>query len=753
VRNLIERLMARRVLLILVCLAVLAAAFGAGYRYSLDSVAARYDTAIVLHADIVRTVTRPGRVVTALDDVLRLGVGGTVTEVFVRPGDQVAKGQALLRLDNSTVRIAAEQAQVSLDLARLKLDDLLAQSEALSVTASVSGTVARVIPQAGDAVARGSVVAVIEDAGRMIVEVDLPEHLAPGLRVGLAAEVSVPSEPGKAIRGRVIEVGGAMRVVAGKTSIPVTVEFINPGHVRSGSTVTVTVAVPEIVRPRDGYVSLHNSLILQALDNAVIGRWLVAEGQTVTAGQVLMELEHPALVVQRDQAELAMNNAKKRYDDVKRFYLEDDPLVEVQRLAYLAAKVTYDDLDARVKALTVKAPQPGTVIGLAGPIGRRVGVGEVLVQVIPSDSLQVTVPMPVAELSLLGPETALTVDLPQLGVYGLPGQILLKKLPPSGSGNGELIVGVERRLTALPGSVARVHLGLGTETATASGQAEAQQEHRLVAGASGTVAAIHVLPGAKVEAGTPLATLTNESLARAGDPGPQLVEAMLSVRAAELAAEQRIADGQALVLRAPRPGTVMSVALQSGQMVSAGAAAVTVADPGRLDVISDVGQLDVTKLQLGQRVEVYFAAGDARVLEAELVEIGVSGQPDGNDVMYPIRLRLPAASGLLPGMSCAVDLVTDVRYDVPTVPVEAIENRFGTPAVRVVVDRDTDRQLSVAVSRQGRTWKGDVEWTYIVTGATDGVRAEVLKGLPVGTEIVLREKVRGTTCWWCGRRH
>jgi hypothetical protein len=56
----------------------------------------------------------------------------------------------------------------------------------------------------------------------------------------------------------------------------------------------------------------------------------------------------------------------------------------------------------------------------------------------------------------------------------------------------------------------------------------------------------------------------------------------------------------------------------------------------------------------------------------------------------------------------------------------------------VVVDPDQSA-ASGSLVRESRTWKGAVEWVYVITGLSDGVRVEILKGVQPGTEIVLRE--------------
>jgi len=54
-------------------------------------------------------------------------VGGTVTEILVREGSRVAKGTALVRMDDSVQRATAEQQQAQAEAAQAQLDQLRAE--------------------------------------------------------------------------------------------------------------------------------------------------------------------------------------------------------------------------------------------------------------------------------------------------------------------------------------------------------------------------------------------------------------------------------------------------------------------------------------------------------------------------------------------------------------------------------------------------------------------------------------------------
>lgn len=72
-------------------------------------------------ADYVPVVSVTGEVVPQVWTTVAAQVGGTVLEVLVQPGDEVAAGDVLLRLDPTDTRVALQRAEASLALAQAQL--------------------------------------------------------------------------------------------------------------------------------------------------------------------------------------------------------------------------------------------------------------------------------------------------------------------------------------------------------------------------------------------------------------------------------------------------------------------------------------------------------------------------------------------------------------------------------------------------------------------------------------------------------
>lgn len=100
-----------------------AVVFG-GYWFFLRSEQPVYETVIAQKGDIIQEVSVTGRVKPAQSVNLAFERSGKVAEVFIKVGDKVKAGQALIALDNSELSSQLKQAEASLESARAKLAEL-----------------------------------------------------------------------------------------------------------------------------------------------------------------------------------------------------------------------------------------------------------------------------------------------------------------------------------------------------------------------------------------------------------------------------------------------------------------------------------------------------------------------------------------------------------------------------------------------------------------------------------------------------
>ncbi|MCR1782259.1 biotin/lipoyl-binding protein [Nocardioides carbamazepini] len=129
-RTLLRRVGARRsrrLVLGLVAFLVIAAAIGGWLLLRDDQpAAAATTTATVATQTLKQTVTASGTVEAATTAELAFDVSGTVTDVYVEPGEKVTRGQRLAAIDDDVLRAELEAAESALDAAETARSEHLA---------------------------------------------------------------------------------------------------------------------------------------------------------------------------------------------------------------------------------------------------------------------------------------------------------------------------------------------------------------------------------------------------------------------------------------------------------------------------------------------------------------------------------------------------------------------------------------------------------------------------------------------------
>lgn len=163
----------RRLVLVLSALVIVSGVAGAWLLLRGDEpAAASTTTATVSTQTLKQTVTASGTVAAATTEDLSFDVSGTVTKVFVEPGDTVKKGQRLARVDDDVLQAELDAAESSLDAAETARsehisdgasDEQLAADEASVLAAESSLTEAE--DAVDDAVLRSTIAGTVTDVG------------------------------------------------------------------------------------------------------------------------------------------------------------------------------------------------------------------------------------------------------------------------------------------------------------------------------------------------------------------------------------------------------------------------------------------------------------------------------------------------------------------------------------------------------------------------------------------------------------
>ncbi len=183
---------------------------------------------------------------------------------------------------------------------------------------------------------------------------------------------------------------------------------------------------------------------------------------------------------------------------------------------------------------------------------------------------------------------------------------------------------------------------------------------------------------------------------------------------------------RALVVRAPRTGTVTSVLTVVGAPVDGTTPVVAVSNRSRVEVAVDLSEFDIAQVRLGLKASVAVDAFGGRVIPGRVRFAAPTGTNQNGVVTFPVRVALVNTSGLRPGMNVSVRIVVANKRNVVQVPQKAVaRNDEGQPFVNVLAP------------------DGSIKERKVKLGLSSATAVEVLSGL-AGRERVILAEVAGS---------
>jgi membrane fusion protein (multidrug efflux system) len=223
-------------------------------------------SARTINVEVVRLEPGPFEVLlrlvgtaTAYHD-LRLAAeeGGRVAQVYADKGRYVRAGEPIMKIDDTLLRAALQEARAAYELARetyerqrrlweedsigtelqylqarynyaaalSKLQTLEARLEKAVIRAPVSGVVERLFVREGEMAAPGAPVVRLLQIDRIRVVAGVPEQWAERIRTGMPVELRFDVLPGRTFQGRIAYVGAALD--GQNRTLPIEMELSNP---------------------------------------------------------------------------------------------------------------------------------------------------------------------------------------------------------------------------------------------------------------------------------------------------------------------------------------------------------------------------------------------------------------------------------------------------------------------------------------------------------------------------------------------
>lgn len=201
---------------------------------------------------------------------------------------------------------------------------------------------------------------------------------------------------------------------------------------------------------------------------------------------------------------------------------------------------------------------------------------------------------------------------------------------------------------------------------------------------------------------------------------------------------------------APMSGTVSMLLVELGERVAgtgmmAGTEMLRIADLSRMEAQVEVNENDIPRVKLGDTASIEIDAYTDHKFKGIVTEIANSAKTTGVSAdqvtNFDVKiLVLPESykaltnennlNPLRPGMSATVDIQTEIREDIITVPIQSVTTRTDTTIVVQNLSDEVIRTLVFATDGE-RALAKDVK-----TGIQDNSYIEIISGISEGDRVV-----------------
>lgn len=437
------------------------------------------------------------------------------------------------------------------------------------------------------------------------------------------------------------------------------------------------------------------------------------EGQTVRKGDVLFRIDAKDVENSIEQLTLNVRSAQLALDDL------------------------LESRSDNQKDRNITAKEAGVITRLYVEQGDTVNVGTVIADVLDRDHMKLKVPFHTADAAgfFVGQSAVVTVNGTGAALTGTVDEIAATDEVGAG---GTLV----RQVTILvdnPGVLTDSSQGTasvgGTACAAGAGFAYAAST-QVTAKAAGELESLPVREGDRVSEGQVIGVIAQADL------DTQIENARIALENAQLSlknAQEKLDD---YTITSTIDGQVIEKNLDVGDNINGMAmsgASVTypavIYDRSQLTFAMDIDERDISKIRVGQQVEITADALDGQSFTGVVDKININGTVAGGRTSYPVTVLVDGSpEELYPGMNVSARILVEDAGSVLVLPVEAVE-RGDT--VLVALEGCLDEQGNVVDSTA-------VEERKVTLGRNNDDYIEIVDGLEEG-EVVLAHSPQGSS--------
>ena len=427
---------------------------------------------------------------------------------------------------------------------------------------------------------------------------------------------------------------------------------------------TVAVTGPGTVKPNDTYraTALVKGEVLSAP---------FEEGQEIHKDDTLFVIDASDVETAIQQAQLSVQSAQLNYDSLVR---------------------TRND---NTQDRQVKANASGVVTKVYVDPGDTVAAGTPIADILDRDNMKLEVPFHSVSAAnfYVGQPASVTVSGTAEVLYGSITEIAAT----DSVGLGGTLVRNVTIAVQNPGALSDTSMGsaaVGDVTCAASGTFQYGERKQLIAKYSGELETLNLNEGDRVYKDQVVGEFKETKIQDQIDAAAiQLDNARLALRNAQDSLQRTEDSLEDYTITSPITGTVIEKNYKDGDNYDPSTASSTgsnaflavIYDMSRLTFDINVSEMDVVKVEVGQKVTFTADALDGQEFTGTVEKVNINGTTQNGNTSYPVTVAVDgdgsalADQGLLPGMGVSASIIVEEVGSVLSIPVDAVQR--GNPVL------------------------------------------------------------------------
>lgn len=387
---------------------------------------------------------------------------------------------------------------------------------------------------------------------------------------------------------------------------------------------------------------------------------------------------------------------------------------------------TLESVDTGLKNLNIESTADGVITKLHIEQGDTVAAGTPIATIVDRENMLLTVPFHSVDAAsfYVGQSVTVSVSGTMETIAGVIDEISV--IDATGAG-GTIVRDVTIKVKN-PGTLSSASTGsasVGDITCAALGNFSNAAEETIYATSTGEVKKLSVKEGDYVTDGQILGSMPASSL----ENQQELASISLENARIGLANAQHALENY--YITSPISGTVVEKNLKAGDNLDTATGYLAVIyDMSTLTFEMNIDELDISKIALGQSVEITAQAVPGETFYGHVENININGVTASGVTVYPVTIHIDEAGALLPGMNVQAEIICEQAGNVLTIPVGAVKSGDTVLVVpESAISADGKELVDVSVLGNERS--------VVTLGRNDRDYVEVIDGLQEGDWVLI----------------